>query len=99
MSLIEDSGGMRFRYVPIVKWVCGACFFLAVASLVIGSILLGSDGSVSFISWGNLLFWLLIILLVLGSFTDIVSSAFLFAPLTSVNVYSASKYVEVSEKR
>jgi hypothetical protein len=99
MSVIEDSEGIHLRYVPLVNWISGACFVLAVASLIIVCILLGSDGSFSNNTWGDLLFWLLIILLVLGSFTDIVSSAFLFAPIVTVNVWYSAKYIEISKKR
>jgi hypothetical protein len=99
MSLVEDSEGIHFRFVPIVKWIVGVCFFLLFASVLAGFFLLGWKGFLGSQSWGDVIFWLIIILMLFGSCVDIMSGSFLLAPLTTVSVINRAKYVEVSRKR
>jgi hypothetical protein len=94
MRIVEDSDGIHFRFIPIVKWIVGVCLFMAFTGVIVSHILFGFF---AFQSWGGVIFWLVIILVI--SFVDILSDAFLFAPLTTVSVFASAKYVEITRKR
>jgi hypothetical protein len=85
---IEDSGDIRFRYVPILKWFCGALFlFVCIAIIVIG-----------YIS-GEFSLWFLVLFFAIVPLIDLNNSTFIFAPLTTVDLCRKSKYVQISYTR
>lgn len=83
----DGSDDIRFRYVPIVRWACGAILLLVCFTILLIGLVSG------FFSW------ILIFFLALASVIIFCNSFFLLAPMTTVVFSPESKYIQVSNAR